>query len=859
MASYTDIIPKFNPYIDQIPVETMIEVGMEKQRRYEEGVQKVQTYLDSLAGLDVVRPVDKAYLQSKFNELGNNLKSVAGGDFSNFQLVNSVGGMAKQLVNDPYILNAVSSTKLYRKSLEEIDTARKEGKSGPSNEWDFRKQASNWLDSNELGASFSGRYTPFFDWKKEAIEVFKALKPDVTITDDAFDIDEKGNLVITDAIIREKFTGISPKQIQQALLTGLTPSAFKQMEIDGRYNYSNVTPEQFVQDVNSQYSEKVQHYIDQIKVLDAAKYQTTSTAQKTLLDEKIAQVRQAIESTKNEYAGISKSFVSGDVESAKARLQTINNLTNFSNVFSYTETSKTYENSPFVQAQQFRDTKEWEREKFEEEKRQFKAKQDLEQMKLDLELAKTGMGGKGGVVGGATAEEIGAYDMETFAAKIAADEELLKNSTSILNRPEYKGKDAAWLTDQEKAWERNPKAVDPILAQYFNGQANLKRSIESNKKAQLEVVNQVNSEMGTLEDLIGERASRNTTYQGQVYTPIEIAKAVQKLYKYIKSTGGIANVENSFMGYGAQAVKDSKIFTDKEYQLMELYSRVSRPGGSAENTAEDIAFSQVKDLVQNVVNPYMSQLEARTKRTSELLAERLMGSQAVTYTIDTYKPELRQNLSGLLNALADLADKQTGGLANSPNFSSSTARELATDPSLIGNIRVIEGNDLQPSKYEVSVTGKDGKNMNFVMTPEQKVSYFGAAFESSPEMRAIKPYMQALAKAGGQSTALAPGPTTPNNSYLTSIDFPSVDIYGVKGNIIQSGGLYGIKLTVFNPLIKGWLNDISYPRGGLMQKEKIAAAMANLNDAAIFELLYDIPPTAADLQGLKKASNIPLP
>jgi hypothetical protein len=44
-----------------------------------------------------------------------------------------------------------------------------------------------------------------------------------------------------------------------------------------------------------------------------------------------------------------------------------------------------------------------------------------------------------------------------------------------------------------------------------------------------------------------------------------------------------------------------------------------------------------------------------------------------------------------------------------------------------------------------------------------------------------------------------------------------------------------------------------------MQKEKIAAAMANLNDAAIFELLYDIPPTAADLQGLKKASNIPLP
>jgi len=83
MASYTDQIPKFNPYIQQLPIEAMVQVGMEKQRRYDEGLQKIQTNIDNIAGLDVVRDVDKQYLQSKLNDLGSKLKTVAAGDFSN--------------------------------------------------------------------------------------------------------------------------------------------------------------------------------------------------------------------------------------------------------------------------------------------------------------------------------------------------------------------------------------------------------------------------------------------------------------------------------------------------------------------------------------------------------------------------------------------------------------------------------------------------------------------------------------------------------------------------------------------------------------------------------------------------------
>ena len=63
MASWADKIPTFNPYVQQLPVEAMVKVGMAKQQQYEEGVQKIQTSIDNIAGLDVARDVDKKYLQ----------------------------------------------------------------------------------------------------------------------------------------------------------------------------------------------------------------------------------------------------------------------------------------------------------------------------------------------------------------------------------------------------------------------------------------------------------------------------------------------------------------------------------------------------------------------------------------------------------------------------------------------------------------------------------------------------------------------------------------------------------------------------------------------------------------------------
>jgi hypothetical protein len=250
MASFTDAISQFNPYVQQLPVEAMLKVGTYKQQKYDEGVQKIQSQIDRIAGLDVIRDVDKQYLQSKLNELGGKLKTVAAGDFSNFQLVNSVGGMATQIGKDSNVQNAVSSTAWYRKQAAEMEKAISEGKSSQSNIWDFTQQADDWMYSDDLNKSFRGRYTQFTDVKKKAMNAIKALHPKLQQYDVPFVINDDGSVdtrQIADAMKRYKIEGIDESQIKQAIVASLDQNDLNQLSIDGRYQFKGVDSEQLVE------------------------------------------------------------------------------------------------------------------------------------------------------------------------------------------------------------------------------------------------------------------------------------------------------------------------------------------------------------------------------------------------------------------------------------------------------------------------------------------------------------------------------------------------------------------------------------------------------------------------------------
>src|SRR5690606_31851221 len=338
MASFSDHIPTFNPYVQQLPVDAMVSVGLQKQQQYNQGIERIQSQIDSIAGLDIARESDRQYLQAKLNEVGGDLKKVAAGDFSNYQLVNSVGGMINKISKDRRIQNAVSSTIKYKKGLQELEEARKEGKSGPSNEADFYSRAANWLNSTDPNASFDGGFTPYTNYHKNAIEVFKSLIKDETITDDAFKVDEQGRLVVTDSTVRRKLAGIDPDTIQRALMAGLSAADFKQMELDGKYNYANVPADRLLYSIRSSYQDKVGFYTAQKEILEDAKSATTSNVEKENLDNKIASLDKMINKLSSEYVGMQNMIAQGNLDAVKAHLHTANFLDNFSRAFSYTET-----------------------------------------------------------------------------------------------------------------------------------------------------------------------------------------------------------------------------------------------------------------------------------------------------------------------------------------------------------------------------------------------------------------------------------------------------------------------------------------------------------------------------------------
>lgn len=248
MASYTDAIAQFNPYVQQLPVELMAKVGMQKQAQYDAGVQKIQSYIDNIAGLDIYRNVDKEYLQSKLGQLGNRLKTVAAGDFSNQQLVNSVGGMVNTIGKDAVIQNAVISTANYKKEHARMMKEYDAGKGSVQNNYDFDQQARPWRDGTKAGESFNGRYSNYVNYNKSWQETLSKIHPNLKAQDFPYEkfIDAKGK-VHTDklaaAMTRVSIEGVSSTQIQNALKATMTPEIENQLRIDANYRFKDVDSE----------------------------------------------------------------------------------------------------------------------------------------------------------------------------------------------------------------------------------------------------------------------------------------------------------------------------------------------------------------------------------------------------------------------------------------------------------------------------------------------------------------------------------------------------------------------------------------------------------------------------------------
>ena len=864
MASFTDIIPQFNPYVQQLPVEAMVQVGMEKQKRYDEGIQKIQSQIDNIAGLDIAQDAQRAYLQSKLNELGNNLKNVAAGDFSNFQLVNSVGGMTSQIVKDPRIVNALSSTKAYRKGLEDMAALTKDGKASASRTWEFKNAANAWLNG-DVDSSFNTLYKPYTNYRKNATEIIKGLTGDSTIRDDAFDVDAKGNLVIKDAMTRTKLAGISPEKIQQALLTGLSPDDWEQISVDGRYNYANTTPQSFAESLNASYKGKYDAFAQQRTILENAKSSTSSAVEKQKIDQKIGELTKILNSVQEEYNSVSKTFDDGDAESAKARLFTANFMNGFSKAFSYTETAQTYETSPFAQAQQWRENKaqEWKKFTMEYAQRERFHKDTKAQKDEELRLQRLAQTGYGGFPAAVDPKDVPAIALDKIVAQTQANLDAINQQDSAFIKSQ--GKDKGWLDQQRIAWLKSPNGVDPMVAQHFNQTEGTRRVAMENQI----MVGQINAEADRIYGDVYKNIPKNapnltyTTSDGTriTYTPRDFVDFNTKIGSYQTRTTSAKITSTAGPVYVTQWL-DDKAKAELSPKELLLYNVYKQGIGNVNQTGANNVLRQNLLNYSNTVNvPYGETLRQKQDWVGNEVKRRVTGFQGVDYNIPTTTKVQQESLASTFASVANLAEQQKGGIANSPNLNVPLLRKIAESGNPQGTLKIVEGTEFSPAMYEVTARGAAGST-TFRITPEQKNAIFGDRFEASPAVQAFRPYQSMMRKFSSAespylSTSPEAGPTTVNNSVLGPTDFFNVKSFGVSGNIVSGDGgrTYSLRLNIYNPITKSLQEDIPYPR--MLTEAEVVPLMQGLTDASVYEIINEKSATKTDLQRLQKASKNP--
>lgn len=416
MASFTDQIPQFNPYIQQLPVDAMVKVGMEKQRRYDEGVQKIQTQIDNVAGMDIAKDSHKQYLQSKLNELGSKLKTVAAGDFSNYQLVNSVSGMTTQIIKDPVIQNAVYSTQLIRKGQEELETAKKEGKSSVQNEEYWNKQIADWNANPDLKARFSGSYVPYTDVDKKLRDIAEKIHEVDSSVDVPYQRDNQGNTLyfktdpktgqttastdpnsggvakIDDAMLRTKIKGKPAEKILANFMSSLNENDQRQLKIDSWYHYKGVTKDMLKADLSRNFNNA--KYMAFQEVVNLNVELTTNTrltpAQKSELQARInnLQNQERNKTLDTQYADqVAQLDRATDIENYKYNIYTQKYLTGLAKSMAYESKQQEYVSNPYAQMDMERKRLQFQYDNANREQRNWEAKFAWEKEAKTQELA----------------------------------------------------------------------------------------------------------------------------------------------------------------------------------------------------------------------------------------------------------------------------------------------------------------------------------------------------------------------------------------------------------------------------------------------------------------------------------------
>jgi YD repeat-containing protein len=861
----------------------MLKAGLYKQQRYEEGVQKIQDSIDNIAGLDVIRDIDKQYLQSKLNALGGQLADFAASDFSNFQLVNSVNGMTKQLASDPVILNAVGSSSAYRKQLESMQKIDADGKGSDSNRFIFNEAVNSWLNG-DINTRFDAVYKPYVNYQDQALDIVKALvqADNPQVTDVAFDYDENGNVIaIRDAITKIKIEGISAAQIQSALQSGLTADAFQQMANDGRFNYAGVEAESFADDLNSAYTETFNQILAEKTNLEGILASAQEGEEKLRIQQDIEALDRQANMLRAEYQDVSSTFSTGDVESAKAKLYTTNWLKNFSNSHQNIKKSVTFETSPFKTVQLKQEEMRYRRENdlrnYLQRNQQHEERMEIENQKLDLLKNPYGPVDLGfeNLKDKTNPEVIALYEADVEASLNLAEQ----SKNNILNKYNL---NEDTLKDMLIAVAERPQSVRFDLREDLISYS----EIQQNANRNADILAGLRTEAENIYPEAQMEGNKSFTFRdGTPGSYLEFSKIVTEIFEpeFQNSRTGDGNplfneadIERGYKLFGVpgdfNGIDNALLskyfdiyvagFKDSNYIFGNPFAEeYGMDGDKFKNIFYDV--NDFKDDYRE--GPWSDVLNQRNEYIATELKKSNMIVQPVSIQIPLRNTEEIRTFKGVVGNL----------------IQDDAARDGQSEENLIpiiDNLQSANVVKMGDGNYKLRIVGKTNK-AELKLSPAQYQSIFRGRFDEPPNIAAFNrlylPSMLDTRPPLTQNQFTGEWSREPQTFYSTSLDmqyetnlnnaalhgardFPNIQLFGVSGNIVsstnpnQDGTMFKLMLNIYDPAREQLVEGLLFP--GNIARDKVVPTLQNLNDAFIFQLLYKRPPSADELQELQNAA-----
>jgi hypothetical protein len=806
MASYKDPANlKFNPYVRTLPVEAMAKVGQYKQERYDKGVAKIQQSIDNIAGLEIAKPEDKKYLESKLNALGSQLTNVAGGDFSNFALVNSVNGMTNQIAKDPGVINAVSNTAKYKKDTATKEKLELEGKWAPSNEAAFQKDVQRWYSNPSIDSKYSANVSPYVNVQEDSQKIIKGLAQDITSNEVMFEYAPDGKTIISvrDVMTKQVIKELTPEKIQTALKSGLSPQAWRQLSIDGEYKYSNTTTDDFINQINSGYKKRFTFLNEKRSEFENMLTEVQTPAQRLQIQNSIDAQDAMIASNKREYDSLSSGFEEGNVDSSKAQFYTMKWMENISQSFSSREIETDSKVSPYFTVQMQKNNRALALAKFEEQKKNNTIMQGLKQEEVDLlKEPKTGLSipipGQDITPANIISNDIiktdglikSAYAERGRVAELMNWDDTLRfvdiNNDGIFNEGDIEAEEGYVSPEGTRALTEFDRLLSTAISNNFNtvspsslsdvqGYIIKQRDADSATFKNKVISGEVDKQLPIdLSNLVPEEY-KNTTWGG--FNPEQTAILINSFDEFAKTTVvGTTSGSGIVKKYDDQMARNA--LTDQEFKL---YTDWRASDGTLAYEMRMSINKQVKEITI-----------ARNLLESELLLKATPQEQDVSVGLNISNKEVKNTVQNILGTIENVANGRGGW----PGLTEDEAKDIVAIKDGIVDVSMYTGvqelrvsgagfNKTIPLTDETYEILSKGLDIQVNSTPEVSSfnrSYLPQLLSTNPSINNKDFFTTAFPNEFGKSTRQ----TSQENAYLKQSDFPSIRyLRNVSGNLIS--------------------------------------------------------------------------